>query len=77
MILPTKHIAPENSLLGIGALLLVLLAQEQTVTRLWDRARIANTVLTFPRFVLALDVLFAVGAIELTDGVLRRRRPSR
>jgi len=76
MILPTKHIAPENSLLGIGAGLLTLLAHEQTVTRLWDRARAANRVLTFQRFILALDLLFAIGAIELTDGILRRRSAS-
>lgn len=73
MILPTKHITPENSLLGIGAGLLTLLAHEQTVTRLWDRARAANHVLTFQRFILALDLLFVIGAIELADGVLRRR----
>lgn len=76
MILPTKHIAPENSLLGIGAMLLELLAHEQTVTRLWDRAREGNHALTFPRFVLALDVLFSISAIDLGDGVLHRRVPS-
>lgn len=73
MILPTKHIAPENSLLGIGATLLNLLAQEKTVTRLWDQARTTNRVLTFTRFILALDLLFAMGALELTNGLLRRR----
>jgi hypothetical protein len=75
MILPTKHIAPKNSLLGIGSGLLTLLVHEQTVTRLWDRARMTNHVLTFQRFILALDLLFAFGAIELVDGVLRRRSP--
>lgn len=73
MILPTKHIAPENSLLGVGAMLLELLAHEQTVTRLWNRAREENNALTFPQFVLALDVLFSIRAINLGDGVLHRR----
>ena len=74
MILPTKHIAPENSLLGIGAVLLTLLNEEQTVTRLWDRARASNDLLTFSRFVLALDLLFAIAAVEFARGVIKRRQ---
>ncbi len=70
MILPTKHVAPENSLVGIGAIVLRLLVQRQTVTRLWERARVQNHILTFPRFILALDLLFAIGAIELHQGLL-------
>lgn len=76
MILPTKHIAPQNSLLGIGAALLELLSDQQTVTRLWDQARTGNKLLTFQRFVLAVDLLFAIGAVELTDGILQRRTHS-
>lgn len=73
MILPTKHVATANSLIGVGALLLSLLAHEQTVTRLWERARAANEILTFQHFVLALDLLYTLNAIELNDGVLHRK----
>ena len=74
MILPTKHVRSENSLVGIGAVLLQLLARQQTVTRLWKHAQAANPILTFPRFVLALDFLFAMGAVELEDGLLQRKQ---
>lgn len=70
MILPTKHVAPENSLVGIGAILLRLLAERQTVTRLWEHAHSDNRLLTFPRFILTLDLLFVIGAVELQKGVL-------
>ena len=75
MILPTKHISPEESLLGVGAIVLERLYGRQTVTRLWEQLRASTQVATFERFVLALDLLYALGAVEFEDGLLRRRVP--
>ena len=72
MILPTKHVSTDQSLLGVGALLLRHLGQPRTVTSLWEQTRAAPDVGTFERFVLALDVLHAVEAVELRDGLLCR-----
>ncbi len=72
MILPTKHIPFERSVLGSGASLLRLLNEPQTVTQAWDRARVLPEVATYPRFVLALDFLHAVGAVKLERGLLVR-----
>lgn len=72
MILPTKHIAVEDSLLGAGAIILQELARPQTVSRLWDRLRTNPTINNFNRFSLALDFLFAIGAIELSNDLIKR-----
>ena len=72
MILPTKHISTKNSLLGIGAAVLKHLEKPQTVTALWSSVHNAKEVATFERFILALDFLYIIGAIDLEDGLLRR-----
>jgi len=72
MILPTKHLPPRKSLLGVGARLLGALARPQTESALWAHVREDPEVATFERFVLALDLLYAIGAIDLKDGLLQR-----
>jgi hypothetical protein len=72
MILPTKHVTPPHSLIAVGALLLTELGEPCTVSRLWHRVRACPQVRTFQRFVLVLDMLFALGAIDYEDGLLRR-----
>ena len=72
MILPTKYVPPARSLLGVGALLLGHLRRERTVASLWDAVRAEPEVATLERFALALDLLFATGAVSLDGGLLRR-----
>jgi hypothetical protein len=72
MILPTKHINPLDSLLGIGALVLERLRPAKTVTQLWDEMRDLPQVATFERLVLGLDLLYMIGLVELDGGVIRR-----
>lgn len=75
MILPTKHINERRSLLGQGGLILTLLHErEHTVSSLWgaflDSAGEYFEV-TFDWFVLALDLLYAIGAIKIDRGVIK------
>lgn len=72
MILPTKHIDPFDSLLGIGAIILNQLSAAKTVTQLWDEMRGLVQIATFERLVLGLDLLYAMGLVELDGGVIRR-----
>ena len=72
MILPGKHISLDYSLLGIGSLLLSRLEQPQTISSLWESARIEPGVATFERFGLALSLLYALGAVDWRDGLLVR-----
>lgn len=76
MIMPTKHLAVERSLLAVGGRCLALLSTPKTVSALWNDLRVDQTgwrgssELTFDWFVLALDLLFAIGAIEYRRGLV-------
>ena len=73
MILPSKHIPEEQTLLGVGAVVLRYLEHPQSVTGLWNKLRDERTVGTYERFVLALDLLFITGVIILSQGLINRR----
>lgn len=72
MILPTKHISQENSLLGVSGTLLQNLTRPMTVSELWEQLRTKENVGTFQRYVSGLDLLFILGVITF-DGVNLRR----
>lgn len=78
MIVPSKHLSEERSLLSVGGHILRLLTQPKTVSRLWDELNrhladqgIAKGI-SFDWFVLALDFLYTIGAIEYEKGQVRR-----
>lgn len=75
MILPTKHISSNNSLLGVGAKILSHLNYPRTVASLWSDLCKAPEIATFERFVLGLDLLYILGTIELREGILYKRQP--
>lgn len=73
MILPTKGITPDRSILAVGSDLLYLLDSPLSVSNLWSRylnhrkqLKIESPV-NFDWFVLTLDFLFTIGAIYLDD----------
>ncbi len=81
MILPSKHLSQERALLTAGAKLLVRLAKPKTVSSLWEEIscpaekQARKPALRYDSYVLTLDLLFMIGAVELQDGLLRRRTP--
>ena len=72
MILPTKHIAQNEALIGVGATILSRLTGPRTVSSLWEDLRAEPNVGTFERFVLASNLLFVIGAIDIKDGFVVR-----
>lgn len=72
MILPTKHLSLQYCVLGAGAAILRRLDSPQTVTALWERVRTEPGVSAYWRFVLSLDFLFAIGALDFKDGLVVR-----
>lgn len=74
MILPTKHVSEAESLLAAGAVLLQELDRPRTVTELWEATRGAG-IATFDRFVLAAEMLHAIGAVSFRDGFLEKHPP--
>ena len=72
MILPSKHISQNQTLIGVGAVLLKEIGKPQTVTSLWESVCEHSSIGTFERFVLALDMLHIIGVIELEKGFIVR-----
>jgi hypothetical protein len=73
MILPSKHISQEKALLTVGAELLKKLERPKTVSAIWEDARISTASISYDWFILALDLLYIIGAIEICNGLLIRR----
>jgi len=76
MILPTKYLSHDRALISIGGDILKHLEEPRTVSVLWDCVREAQlrklsaTPVSFDWFVLALNLLYAISAIEYRDGVV-------
>lgn len=78
MIVPTKGVHPRQALLTVGGEIVDALEEPMTVSRLWTEIRERRTVnedsaIGFDWFVLALDLVKILGAVELgSDGFLAR-----
>jgi len=78
MILPTKHIKLDRSLIGIGAEILSLLDTSKTISALWiDLQKRSESIdiaasISFDWFILSLDLLYALGAVEYQRGRIWR-----
>ncbi len=75
ILLPNKHVSTSRSLVGVGGHLLGKLESSATVNSLWEEVKNNPQVGSFGNFVLSLDYLYAIGAIEFDGGLLRKRRP--
>lgn len=77
MILPTKHLPTERSLIAIGADIVELLDEPKTLSRLWLEFQQLNERrelrLSFDWFTLALTLLYTIDAVEQRDHRLQRR----
>lgn len=78
MILPTKHIRPDRALIGVGAEVLGVLEQPMTMSKLWDEIRsrrsadMSSPVIDYRWFVLALDLLYMIGAVDFKRGLINK-----
>ena len=73
--MPSKHLQEERALLVVGSEVLRLLNEPKTVSRLWDdlkRYRQArnNFLISYDWYILSLDMLYALGVINLDQGRL-------
>ena len=73
-LLPNKHVTVERSLVGTGAYLLERLDSPRTVNTLWESVKSEGAVSNFKIFVLSIDYLYTIGAIDYEHGVLSRTR---
>jgi hypothetical protein len=70
MLLPDKYVAVERSLLGQAAVILRARTENQTVSELWAALARSEDDWTFDRFALALSLLFGLGTVRLSGGLL-------
>ncbi|MES2354594.1 MAG: ABC-three component system middle component 6 [Pseudomonadota bacterium] len=80
MLLPDKHISFAESLIGLGSFVLESLKSPKTIDILWRnfesvRGQEYPAFHSFDNLVLAVDALFALGAIDLTDDGELKRSP--
>ena len=64
----------EYTLIGVGAILLSKLKKPITVSALWEEIREEKSINTYERFVTGLDFLFLIGALEIQEGRLYKKR---
>lgn len=72
MILPSKYLREDEALLGVGAVLLQVLNTRKDLSSLWEDSKNHSVIGNFERFVLALDLLFLLGLIEIRDNEIVR-----
>jgi len=76
MILPTKYLAHDRALISVGGEILKHLEEPRTVSALWDCVRDAQVhksmtaPVSFDWFVLALNLLYAISAVDYRNGVI-------
>lgn len=74
MILPSKHLLSQDSLIGVGGLIMNRVGNRgATVSSLWEQVHHKREVGTYERFILALDTLFLLGILALEDGLLVKK----
>lgn len=72
MILPTKFIEEQDTLLRVGIDLLDIVGRERRITNLWDEAKNIPNIETYERFILGLDLLFCFGLVDFKEDLIIR-----
>lgn len=76
MILPTKYLSTDRSLLNLSAEVIGLLGREKAVSKLWSdfqQTRQGKPMVTYEWFVLTLDLLYCMGHIDYKSGKIVRK----
>ena len=72
MILPTKNIKMQYSLLNCGAIILNKLEDSDTISAIWEKVSIEDILNNYDKFVITMDFLYMVGAIDYNNGLIVR-----
>ncbi|MGJ9406342.1 ABC-three component system middle component 6 [Nesterenkonia aurantiaca] len=74
MILPTKGIAPERSLIAVGSLVLENLDTARSPSELWHLCNVQeeSSYIAYEWFCLAISLLYAMGLVDKSNGLLER-----
>jgi len=65
MILPTKHLSIDESLIGCGAFIVKHMKRARKIDGLWDDVRAEGHIRSYDKFVLTLSALYLLGIIDV------------
>ncbi|MBA5726937.1 hypothetical protein CPA56_02865 [Bombella sp. TMW2.1889] len=74
MILPTKYVPVPRALISVSAAVLECLTKPMTVSQLWEETGQRYEGLLFERFILATDLLYIMGAVEMNNGLIEKKK---
>jgi hypothetical protein len=80
MILPSKHIPPNRSLISVAAEVHELMIEKSTVSSLWNELNemLSKSMrageISYDWFILSLDLLFLLDFIESELGFIQRKK---
>ena len=78
MILPTKHLSPDRAIITVASETFELINNRSTVSSVWNdlqeqhRAYTRQGEIPYDWFILSLDFLYPIGAINEDNGKLTR-----
>ena len=78
MILPTKHLSPDRAIITVASEILGLINNRSTVSSVWNdiqdkhRASMRQGEIPYDWFILSLDFLYLISAIDENHGNLTR-----
>lgn len=78
MILPTKHIIPRRALITVASEIYELINNRSTVSSIWNDLQDQHNQslrygdVSYDWFILSIDFLFIIGAIEGECGSIKR-----
>lgn len=72
MIMPSKYLREDEALLGVSGALLSFIDKNGKLSALWEAAKNVGVIGNFERFILALDLLYLLGLVELRDNEIVR-----
>lgn len=72
MILPTKYLPVSRCLLNVSSVMLQCLDKPKTLSELWNDSSNLYDDLIFERFILAIDLLYIMGTVEMCNGFIRK-----
>ena len=75
MILPDKHTRENESLIGVGAVIIQHLTADSYLSDLWDQLKNDPNVGTYDRFIHGLDLLFILGLITTDQNKIIKVSP--
>ncbi len=72
MILPNKHLRENETLIGVGAVLMQKMPSSILISDLWELVKEVSNIGNFERFILGLDLLFLLDVIKIENNQIIR-----